>query len=268
VRDDQSFFQRVQTIDAEGQRWMLLDGLVHTHVLLQSDDPVRCEYARAAELVPALRPDARRFLVIGCGGGAMLRLLQAEGRTFDVVELDEAVLRAAREDFGAAVPGAVFNAGDGRAFLRGGGGAWDAALVDVVSTETMPEHLSTAEFFRELRRALRPGGVALFNSIGAPGGTALASFGRTLAAAFARVRGFTAHLEPDSTNVVWLASDGPLDLPDPLREAWEPRAYDPGPAGIVLTDDLNPVNAWNAELGLTFRRRLQDWLGPGLAAAR
>ena len=267
VRDDQSFFQRVQTIDADGQRWLLLDGLVHTHVLLEGDDPVRCEYARAAELVPAVRAGARRFLAIGCGGGAMIRLLQGGDRTFDVVELDEAVVRAAREDFGAAVPGAVFHAGDGRAFLRGGG-TWDAALVDVVSTETMPEHLSSSAFFGELKRALRPGGVALFNSIGAPGGAALASFGRTLAAAFGRVRGFTAHLEEGATNVVWLATDGPLELPEALREAYEPRAYDPGPGGIVLTDDHNPVNAWNAELGLAFRRRLHDWLGPGLAAAR
>lgn len=255
VRDEQTFCNRIQTIDAYGERLLLLDGLIHTHTSTSfPEDPVQCEYVRTAELVPAVRPDARRYLVIGCGGGAMLRLLAGEGRTFDVVDIDPGVIRAAKEDFGADVPGATFHAGDARMFIRRNE-TWDAVLLDVVSTEVMPEHLCTIEFLRELKGRLTPGGVIMMNSIGRPGGRVLDSFGRTLRAAFAHVLAFAAHAEPDSTNVLWLASDAEVRLPEEQRFIYEDRCYPTGDAGIVLRDDFNPVNHWNASVGLALRRK-------------
>jgi spermidine synthase len=268
IRDEQTFYSRIQTVDADGERWMLMDGLVHTHISLEHpDDPVRCEYVRCAELVPAVRPGARRFVAIGCGGGAMLRLLEGEGRTFDVVDVDPVVIRAAKEDFGADVTGATFHVGDGRMFVRSGG-PWDAALLDVVSTEVMPEHLSSLEFLRELKGRLVPGGVVLMNSIGRPGGRVLDSFGRTMRAAFANVLGFTAHLEETSTNVLWLASDEPLEFPGKLREAYAWRAYETGGTGVIFTDDYNPVNHWNAALGRELREDLHRRFGRAVFEVR
>jgi spermidine synthase len=177
------------------------------------------------------------------------------------------VMRTAREDFGAGVTGARFHVGDGRMFLRDDG-PWDAALLDVVSTEVMPEHLCTVEFFRELKARLRPGGVILMNTVGRPGGRVLGSFGKTLAAVFAHRLAYTAHPEPESTNVVWFASDSPLELPEDSRLGYADRAYDAGAAGVVLTDDYNPVNHWNASVGLALRRNLHREFGRGVFEAR
>ncbi len=269
VRDEQTFYGRIQTIDSElnSERYMLLDGLIHTHIRIDDeDDPIQCQYVRKAALVPVLMPEARRFLVIGCGGGAMLRLLAAEGRTFDVVDIDEAVMRAAREDFGADVEGAQFHAEDGRVFLRGRG-PWDAILLDVVSTEVMPEHLCTVEFLGEAKEKLVSGGVLLMNTIGSPGGRVLDSFAATLDAAFGHRVGFGAHVRETSMNVVWLATDREIPLRGfPRLDLYS--VYKPGDKGIVLRDDYNPVNAWNAGLGLAMRRELHTIFGRGVFEAR
>jgi MFS family permease len=68
VRDEQTFYNRIQTIDAFHERFLFLDGLVHTHLSTTiPDDPVQCEYVRLVELLADVRPEAKRFLAIGCG---------------------------------------------------------------------------------------------------------------------------------------------------------------------------------------------------------
>ena len=269
LRDEQTFYSRIQTIDSEtdGERYLMLDGLIHTHIRIDDpEDPIQCAYVRKAELVPILMPEARRFALIGCGGGSMVRLLAGAGRTFDVVDIDEAVIRAAREDFGAGVEGARFHVADGRMFLRGRG-PWDAILLDVVSTEVMPEHLCTVEFIREVKQRLVPGGVLLMNSIGKPGGRVLDSIGMTLKAEFANLVGFTAHVRESSLNVVWLATDREIPMQDvPRHQRYS--MYRLGDEGIVLRDDYNPINAWNVGVGLALRRELHKAFGRGLFEAR
>jgi spermidine synthase len=197
----------------------------------------------------------------------MLRILQGERRSFDVVDVDGAVIEAAREDFGAAVAGATFHVDDGRRFL-GRGGPWDAVLLDVVSTEVMPEHLSSVDFLRELKAKLTTGGVLFMNSLGEPGGRALASFGKTLRAVFDHVMAFTAHTRDEWTNVLWLASDAPLNLPEGLRHEYGSRIYDDGQEGVLLTDDYNPINAWNAPLGFRMRGEVHRHFGRAVFEAR
>ena len=268
VRDEQTVYHRIQTLDTEEERLLLMDGALHTHIsTIRTLDPVLCEYARAVELIPILRPEARRFLLIGCGGGAMLRVLEDEGRTFDVVDVDEAVLNAAREDFGAGVEGARFIVADGRRFLRQGD-RWDVILLDVVSTDAMPEHLCTVEFFRELRKHLTEDGVLFMNSIGRLQGRVLDALGATLADVFPERLAVNAHVEASSTNVLWFCSSQPLVLNDWARAAYRHRFLDPPGGGLVLTDDYNPINAWNADLGLEMRADLQKTLGRAVLRAR
>jgi spermidine synthase len=197
----------------------------------------------------------------------MLRVLEDEGRTFDVVDIDEAVLRTAREDFGADVEGARFLVADGRRFLRENG-PWDVVLLDVVSTDSMPEHLCSLEFFREVKAHLTHGGVLFMNSIGRLEGRALKSLGATLAEVFPERLAVNAHVEANSTNVLWYCSTAPLVLNDWARAAYRHRLLDPPGGGVLLTDDYNPINAWNAELGLEMRAALHEALGRSVLRAR
>ena len=63
------------------------------------------------------------------------------------------------------------------------------------------------------------------------------------------------------SGTVWLASEEPLVLPDETRYLYEDRVYVTGDSGIVFRDDFNPINAWNAGVGLELRKKLHARFG-------
>ena len=117
----------------------------------------------------------------------------------------------------------------------------------------MPEHLVTVEFFRDLKEVLTPGGAVAMNSIGPNGGRSLASFGRTLREVFTHVAGYATNPTGEITNVIWYASDEPLELSWVFLSSWEASLID-YPGGDVLTDTWNPVNHWNAPWARRIRK--------------
>ncbi len=204
------------------------------------------EYYRAFGRLFELRPDTHRILAIGGGGFAFPKLVAARhpGVRTDVVEIDPAVIRAAHRWFflDDAIALARANGGDlrvicddGRSFLEGGPGPYDAVVLDAFVGEKPVRSLATVGALRLARRALTPGGLLLVNVVSRDGGADV-SFLRSMVAtalvAFPNVRVLLAtdatHAEED--NYLLVASDGPLDLPDAI-------AYDEGFLGEVLLDE-------------------------------
>lgn len=204
------------------------------------------EYYRAFGRLFELRSDARRILAVGGGGFAFPKLVAARhpGVRMDVVEIDPAVIRAARRWFflDDAIALARASGGDlrvicddGRAFLEGEPGPYDAVVLDAFVGEKPVRSLATVEALRLARRALTPGGLLLMNVVSRDGG-ANVSFLRSMVAtalvAFPNVRVLLAtdatHAEED--NYLLVASDAPLDLPDSI-------SYDEGFLGEVLLDE-------------------------------
>ena len=135
--------------------------------------------------------------------------------------------------------------GDGRPFVRRTDRRFDLVALDVVGADLMPDHLITVEFFRELAAVMNEDAVVALNAIGARKGKALAALDRTLREVFANVEGYATNPDGEITNVVFYASDGPLEMAwvfeeeaDALRVAFE--------GGVVLRDARNPFNFWNA----------------------
>ena len=60
---------------------------------------------------------------------------------------------------------------DGRRFLTTTRNQYDAVIVDAYYADSIPFHVTTVEFMRVLKRRLSPGGVAIFNVIGAMTGS-------------------------------------------------------------------------------------------------
>ena len=216
-----------------------------THLGERRMEPV-FEYYRAFGRLFELRPDARRILAVGGGGFAFPKLVAARhpGVRMDVVEIDPAVIRAAHRWFflDDAIALARANGGDlrvicddGRAFLEGEPGPYDAVVLDAFVGEKPVRSLATVEALRLARRALAPGGLLLMNVVSRDGG-ANVSFLRSMVAtalvAFPNVKVLLAtdatHAEED--NYLLVASDAPLDLPDAI-------SYDEGFLGEVLLDE-------------------------------
>ncbi|HTU01940.1 MAG TPA: fused MFS/spermidine synthase, partial [Candidatus Sulfotelmatobacter sp.] len=65
---------------------------------------------------------------------------------------------------------------DGRRFVRETGERYDLIYLDAYNSDTIPFHLTTREFYQELRARLAPGGLVVSNIIGALRGPESAFF--------------------------------------------------------------------------------------------
>lgn len=117
-----------------------------------------------------VKPDPKRVLIVGLGGGTLpmaLRELFPE-LTIDVVEIDPAVTRVAEKFFGFKRD-AKLNVyeEDGRVFVKKAIRAstkYDIVMLDAFEDEYIPEHMSTREFLLEVKQILTPDAVVAANT--------------------------------------------------------------------------------------------------------
>jgi len=139
------------------------------------DDPFESsiEYVDYLHLTLAINPDPQRVLVIGLGGGSLVKRMWRDypDVSIDAVEIDPVVAQLARTHF--ALPDderiSVF-VGDGREFVETTLETYDIVVIDAFDDDRVPRHLTTEEFMRAVRDRLSPGGVVAYNFIGALAG--------------------------------------------------------------------------------------------------
>jgi predicted membrane-bound spermidine synthase len=214
-------------------------------------------------------PALKDVLCIGLGVGIVPRELCREGVHMDVVEINPAVPQIAKVFFGCPTEKLNVILGDGRQFVNKCGKKYDAILLDAFLGESSPSHLMSVEAFRAMRNVLNAKGVLVINSFGhlEPGRDFLgASLDKTLKQVFRSVR---IHAAPGG-NTFYVASEEPklvmyrqLDMeqvhPVCRKQVAEAFAHTPLPdprSGIVLTDDYNPVEYYDAANREIVRRRL------------
>jgi hypothetical protein len=115
-------------------------------------------------LLDDLRFSDRDILVLGAGGFTLSHREPLNRYTY--VDIDPAIRAIAERDFLREPARGEFIATDARRFVIDTTRRFDAIVVDVYSSRTsIPGHLVTREFWRDTRRALKPGGVMLANLI-------------------------------------------------------------------------------------------------------
>lgn len=167
-------YHRIRVIDKDGVRLMRFERNQQSSMRL--DDPFESdiEYVDYLHLTMAVVPAAARTLVVGLGGGSVVkRMWRDYPRMYlDAVEIDEEVVDVAREFF--ALPDderiSVFIE-DGRTFVQRTGETYDIIIIDAFDEDRIPRPLLTEEFMRLCRDRLSPGGVIAYNVIGSAGGT-------------------------------------------------------------------------------------------------
>ena len=117
-----------------------------------------------------VKPDPKRVLVIGLGGGTLPMALRNifPDLEIDVVEIDPAVTRVAEKFFGFKRDAKLkVHEEDGRVFVKKAIRAdtkYDIVMLDAFEDEYIPEHLSTKEFLLEVKSTLTPDGVVAANT--------------------------------------------------------------------------------------------------------
>jgi len=212
----------------ENGAWRLLKFERNHQSSMALDDPFETdiEYVNYLHLPIALKSDPHRALVIGLGGGSLVKRMWRDypGLEIDTVEIDAQVVDIAREYF--ALPDddriRVF-VDDGRAFLGCCDETYDIIVVDAYDDDHIPRPLLTDEFLRTCRDHLSADGAIAYNFIGAVSGTyskPFRSFHRTMSNVWRNVWAFpigSADGVTDSTrNMVVIASDVEMTTGDLL----------------------------------------------------
>lgn len=152
-------------------------------------------------------PDGRkyRFLVLGTGGGSVLRLLEQKPgcvQEIDAVDADPEVIRLASEVFGIRENDTLhLHCADAQHFLeKTGKAAFDIIIEDVFIDLRKPAFCNSPDYFAELDRVLAPGGILFLNSLPADK-TELNHWKSLLQYRFPQVKG----IRVAGSNMLWMA---------------------------------------------------------------
>ncbi len=195
--------------------------VVQSRVNLAAPQTLMSPYARGMFASYLYQPRPQRVLIVGLGGGAMVRFLTHHEPQvqIDTVEIDPAVVRLAGDYFGVRPGGNVqVHTADAVAFVESTSDRYDLILMDAFlrpssSTDAtgVPAALKTLAFLGRLKQALAPGGVVAFN---VNEHASMADDIAAVAAAFGHAVVFRC---PLSDNKVVIATEGRLATDDELR---------------------------------------------------
>jgi spermidine synthase len=244
-------------------RTLVLDDLRHAHVDLA--DPTALEFAYIEWFAAAtgeLTRDGGPLDVLHVGGGGFsfpryLRAVDPASRHI-VLELDPVVLATARDELGFTPDDAIaVRLGDARRTILGVPTDSRRLVVgDAFGGRSVPWHLTTTEFVREIDRVMTPDGRYVQNLIDGPALRFVRAETATLRQLFEHVAVITWNTTFDGSgggNVVLVASHQPFDaagLDEAVRSATAgahvlagDEALDAFSAGApILTDDFAPAD--------------------------
>lgn len=174
VHTEKSLYRNIVVYDDNGLRCMTFSraatsGRQSCQFLRQ---PSRLVFNYTQMMMGALylEPQPRRVLILGLGGGTLPTALAAYPgiALIDVVEIDPAVVRVARQFFGFTPgPRLRVHEEDGRVFVKHAlraGERYDLVMLDAFDHEYIPEHLLTREFLTEVKGLLGERGVLAANT--------------------------------------------------------------------------------------------------------
>ncbi|HEY1231949.1 MAG TPA: fused MFS/spermidine synthase [Candidatus Binatia bacterium] len=201
-----TFYHRIRIEEDDEARYMYFDRTLQSAMNLKDPTALRLIYSRYTSLGFAFRPDAKRMLVIGLGGGSIPKKVQKEfpNIEIDAVEIDPDVIRMAKDFFNVKESNNLhLHTQDGRLFLTRTQNQYDIILLDAYFTDSMPFHLTTKEFFELAQKKLTPNGIIVANLISAvtgPSGRIARAFVRTQRQIFPQAYVFAAR-RPDHASL-------------------------------------------------------------------
>ena len=271
VYQEDSPYQQVRIRDDDLFRYLVLDRTFHA--VMWKADPVALflPYSQLMVASLALVPEPKRGLILGHGGGSLAKWLAVHWPELelDIVEFDPVVVRMAEEYFSYTTPPRhhVY-VRDARAFLNSTPETYDLIWVDAFARHMIPFHLTTTEFFSELRSHLTPTGVLAVNlASSGEGGDLLRANAvvQTMRQSFPAIETFAVKgpwksQQTKSENLIFFAG-APIaahQLPDVVGKVaslveqqrlpaeaialMNTHRTQPWDSGVVLTDDYAPYD--------------------------
>ena len=282
VASHESYYGSIKVVDYtyrdQRLRELIIDGLIQGGVD-GSSYLSAYEYSYFLQFLPyAMNPDGKRCLMIGLGAGVIPRWYESRGITTDAVDIDPAVFEVAEQYFDLKLQGDKF-VQDARYFLQTATRTYDYIILDVFNGDTTPAHLLSQEALALIRDRLDQNGILGINLVGSLGGNSFmtASVVKTLESIFDQVEivpTFDLGGAEQSGNLAILAYMGPVktaDLSKIRDSSIHPMAntlvnanlqkrfrFPESQKAILLTDDYNPIDFFDADLKESVRRDILE----------
>ncbi len=278
IHEEESVYNFIQVVENDdGSRYLLLNEGQGIHsVYLPGDDILTggpwdyyliAPYFNAAPHPPSA---VGSLLVIGLAAGTTPTQYTAVygALPIDGVEIDPVIIQVGRDYFAMTQPNLTAYTADGRAFLAQTTRRYDVVAVDAYRLPYIPWHLTTVEFFAEVRARLTEKGVVAINVGHTPGaGDGDWRLVEALVATMRQVFPSVHVIEiPNSFNAIVVATAQPTTarnlannlplLADARLRTVAERALanlrDVTPTGMVFTDDRAPVEQLTHDLALRY----------------
>jgi spermidine synthase len=218
IYEGDSAYHYIKVVDDKQRniRFLQFNNYVEGAIDLNPPYDTRVSYTNAFQLARIFNPKLRNILIIGGGGGIGARKFVNDDPNVvvDLVEIDQRVVDLGLKYFHLEPSDRLrIHVEDGRNFIRHSQTKYDLVILDAFTIGgQIPFHLTTREFFDEIKRMLSPEGIVLANINGTMRGRRsriMRSEYKTLATVFPNVYVFP-HLHETERR-----QGGPLDQDRP-----------------------------------------------------
>ena len=259
IFEKNSRYFNIRVNDAIGvkrTRLLLLDGKLQSGRTLGESGLLFPYVELSSKIMQKVKPAPQSALVIGGGGYTVPEFIKTytPNTEVTVVEIDPDVTAVAKRYLmrDPNLPMTTVNE-DGRVFLNRNRRQFDVLYTDAYVGLSIPPFLATREAFIQMRRALKPDGIGVFNILSARSGKLGAVFESlytTLHDVFPQVAVFSTNTaDPSEGQNLIIVVTGGQPLPeDDLRSFEAARIRDLPASGLLLTDDFAPTDYLSLEL--------------------
>jgi predicted membrane-bound spermidine synthase len=274
----ESAYAELRVLDRSHQRFLLIDGGIHTIIDPESGETY-FPYVAVIDVAKHLFDEPGTMCLVGLGGGSVARSFHRDGWAVDAVEIDPEVVEIARDHFQLQDAARVFVM-DGRRFLRERKDPYDLIVLDAFGSSAIPFHLVSREAMQLMADRLSANGILVMNVEAEGWGDPLvAAIVQTLRTSFEHVAALPTAEPPSALgNVILLAGNRPLEFDEERlgrpydflaneflhwccvqrNHAWNNRYLPSAKSAPVFTDDLNPVDIMAERINLVARRSLHE----------
>ena len=173
IYTERSLYRNITVVEDLGSRCMRFSRQNSTKqscFSLNNPDSIAFECNKMMLGALYLRPNPRRVLMIGLGGGTLASAVSMilPDSEIDVVEIDPAIVRIAKEYFNFRPNSKVHvKVEDGRVFVKRAidrGEKYDLIMLDAFDQLYIPTHMLTKQFLNEVKNILAVEGVLAANT--------------------------------------------------------------------------------------------------------
>ena len=146
-------------------RALMINSTIQTILDLENPEYDLWDWSRFFPTTLSIYPEGSDVLLLGLGGGTLVKQFNRLNFNVDVVELDQRIKEIAINYF-FLDPATNIVVDDARHYINTCSKKYDIVTIDLFLNETPPVHVLTLECFTKIRELLNPGGMVMMNFYG------------------------------------------------------------------------------------------------------